>query len=109
MLVRRLRLEHEVVSQFVLVAALPCAISDLGRRYGPCVPPASRTQLDNIAYPSIQNMACRHVPLRRPGRAATFAGQELEKQGEVALGQGGDFEPIHVSLPHDPSPVTFYA
>jgi hypothetical protein len=26
-----------------------------------------------------------------------IAGLELAKQGEVVLGQGGDFEPIHVA------------
>jgi segregation and condensation protein A len=35
---------------------------------------------------------------RRSGWASTFiAGLELAKQGEVVLGQGGDFEPIHVA------------
>jgi segregation and condensation protein A len=34
----------------------------------------------------------------RSGWASTFiAGLELAKQGEVVLGQGGDFEPIHVA------------
>jgi segregation and condensation protein A len=36
--------------------------------------------------------------LQRSGWAATFvAGLELVKQGEVVLGQGEDFEPIHVA------------
>jgi segregation and condensation protein A len=35
---------------------------------------------------------------RRSGWASTFiAGLELAKQGAVVLGQGGDFEPIHVA------------
>lgn len=29
--------------------------------------------------------------------ARLVAGLELAKQGEVTLGQGGDFEPIHVA------------
>jgi hypothetical protein len=41
--------------------------------------------------------ASRRALLRRSGWAATFvAGLELAKQGEVVLGQGDDFEPIHV-------------
>jgi segregation and condensation protein A len=40
----------------------------------------------------------RRTRLRRSGWAATFvAGLELAKQGEVVLGQGEDFEPIHVA------------
>jgi segregation and condensation protein A len=40
----------------------------------------------------------RHARLRRSGWAATFvAGLELAKQGEVVLGQGGDFETIYVA------------
>jgi segregation and condensation protein A len=40
----------------------------------------------------------RRTRLRRSGWAATLvAGLELAKQGEVALGQGEDFEPIHVA------------
>jgi segregation and condensation protein A len=40
----------------------------------------------------------RRARLRRSGWAATFvAGLELAKQGEVVLGQGGDFEPIHLT------------
>jgi segregation and condensation protein A len=36
---------------------------------------------------------------RRSGWASTFiAGLELARQGDVVLGQGGDFEPIHVAL-----------
>ena len=35
---------------------------------------------------------------RRSGWASTFiAGLELAKQGDVVLGQGGDFGPIHVA------------
>ena len=45
----------------------------------------------------------RRARLRRSGWAATFvAGLELAKQGEVVLGQGGDFETIHVAPAHDP-------
>jgi hypothetical protein len=39
----------------------------------------------------------RCAQLQRSGWAATFVGLELAKQGEVVLGQGGDFEPIHVA------------
>jgi segregation and condensation protein A len=40
----------------------------------------------------------RRALRRRSGWAATFvAGLELAKQGDVVLGQGGDFEPIHVA------------
>jgi segregation and condensation protein A len=40
----------------------------------------------------------RRDRLRRSGWAATFvASLELAKQGEVVLGQGDDFEPIHVA------------
>jgi chromatin segregation and condensation protein Rec8/ScpA/Scc1 (kleisin family) len=40
----------------------------------------------------------RRDRLRRSGWAATFvAGLEFAKQGEVVLGQGEDFEPIHVA------------
>jgi segregation and condensation protein A len=40
----------------------------------------------------------RRARLQRSGLAATLvAGLELAKQGEVVLGQGGDFEPIHVA------------
>jgi segregation and condensation protein A len=47
----------------------------------------------------------RRARLRRSGWAATFvAGLELAKQGEVVLGQGEDFETIHVAPAHDPSP-----
>jgi segregation and condensation protein A len=47
----------------------------------------------------------RRVRLRRSGWAATFvAGLELAKQGAVVMGQGEDFEPIHVAPAHDPSP-----
>jgi segregation and condensation protein A len=43
--------------------------------------------------------------LQRSGWATTFvAGLALAKQGAVALGQGEDFEPIHVAPAHDPSP-----
>jgi segregation and condensation protein A len=42
--------------------------------------------------------ASRRALLRGSGWAATFvAGLELAKQGEVVLGQGDDFEPIHVA------------
>jgi hypothetical protein len=41
--------------------------------------------------------ASRRALLRRSGWAATFvASLELAKQGEEVLGQGDDFEPIHV-------------
>ena len=47
----------------------------------------------------------RRTRLRRSGWAATFmAGLELARQGEVVLGQGGDFETIHVAPAHDPPP-----
>jgi hypothetical protein len=36
--------------------------------------------------------------------ATLVAGLELAKQGEVVLGQGGDFELIHFAPTHDPSP-----
>jgi segregation and condensation protein A len=40
----------------------------------------------------------RRARLQRSGLAATLvAGLELAKQGEVVLGQGGDFQPIHVA------------
>jgi chromatin segregation and condensation protein Rec8/ScpA/Scc1 (kleisin family) len=40
----------------------------------------------------------RRARLQRSGWAATLvAGLELAKQGEVVLGQGDDFEPIHVA------------
>jgi segregation and condensation protein A len=40
----------------------------------------------------------RRALRRRSGWATTFvAGLELAKQAEVVLGQGGDFEPIHVA------------
>jgi segregation and condensation protein A len=40
----------------------------------------------------------RRARLQRSGWATTFvAGLELAKQGDVVLGQGGDFEPIHVA------------
>ena len=40
----------------------------------------------------------RRVRLQRSGWAATFiAGLELARQGEVVLGQGGDFTPIHLT------------
>ena len=46
----------------------------------------------------------RRTRLRRSGWAATFmAGLELARQGEVVLGQGGDFETIHVAPANDPS------
>ena len=45
----------------------------------------------------------RRARLRRSGWAATFmAGLELARQGEVVLGQGEDFETIHVAPAHDP-------
>jgi segregation and condensation protein A len=48
--------------------------------------------------PSEASEPLHRVRLRRSGWAATFvAGLELAKQGEVVLGQGGDFEPIHVA------------
>ena len=47
----------------------------------------------------------RRARLRRSGWAATFmAGLELARQGEVVLGQGGDFEPIHIAPAQDPPP-----
>jgi segregation and condensation protein A len=46
----------------------------------------------------------RRARLQRSGWAATFmAGLELARQGEVVLGQGGDFETIHVAPAYDPS------
>ena len=42
--------------------------------------------------------ASRRALRRRSGWATTFvAGLELARQGAVAMGQGGDFEPIHLA------------
>ena len=46
----------------------------------------------------------RGAPLQRSGWAATLiVGLELARQGEVVLGQGEDFETIHVAPANDPS------
>jgi segregation and condensation protein A len=53
--------------------------------------------------PPDANEPSRRARLQRSGWGATFmAGLELARQGEVVLGQGEDFKPIHVAPACDP-------
>ncbi len=57
------------------------------------------TQLAQLLPNEVLDSDAPHRVLRqRSGWATTLvAGLELAKQGTVAMGQGGDFEPIHVA------------